>query len=87
MRFLQLLWWGGKFVFFTMASWLIVYGTALAERAAPKVEQKKEGEYVTSYALVMLGILLGLLLVCRSSQRRDRARPEQYAESKVTATE
>jgi hypothetical protein len=53
-----------------------------------KFGQKKEsGEFVTSYALVLAAVGLGLLLVCRTSNRRDRARPEQYQESKVTATE
>jgi hypothetical protein len=53
----------------------------------PNAQRKDSGEYVTSYALVLAGVGLGLLLVCRTSNRRDRARPEQYEESKVTATE
>jgi hypothetical protein len=94
MRTLQRLWRGGRVAFFTVAGWLVVYGTALAQQGqqfAPKLggaQQKKEtGEFVTSYALVLAAVGLGLLLVCRTSNRRDRARPEQYAESKLTATE
>ena len=39
------------------------------------------------YGLVILGIGLGMLLVCRSSNRRDRARPEQYEETRTKLTE
>ncbi len=31
-----------------------------------------------SYGVVLLGICLGMLCVCRMARRRDRARPEQY---------
>ena len=94
MRTLRRLWRGGKAAFFAVAVWSAVCGTALAQapqRQTPQFAskfgqnaQKKEGsgEFVTSYALVLAGIGLGLLLVCRTSNRRDRARPEQYAESK-----
>jgi uncharacterized membrane protein (DUF485 family) len=41
------------------------------------------GAYVFGYGLVMLGIVLGLLFVCRTSNRRDRARPEVYGQAKV----
>jgi hypothetical protein len=90
MRTLQRVWRGGKVAFFTVAGWSIVYGTALAQGYAPNriTQPKKEpGEFVTSYALVLLAVGLGLVLVCRPSNRRDRARPEQYAESKLTSTD
>ncbi len=86
MRCLQLVWQGGKLAIFTMTGWLAVHGTALAEQAAKK-KDGEGGSYVASYALVLLGVGLGLLFVCRASRRRDRARPEQYDESKVTQTE
>jgi hypothetical protein len=61
---------------------------APGQQLGGKLGQKKEsGEFVTSYALVLAAVGLGLLLVCRTSNRRDRARPEQYQESKVTATD
>ncbi len=41
------------------------------------------GAYVFGYGLIMLGIVLGLLFVCRTSSRRDRARPEVYGQAKV----
>ncbi len=95
MRTLQRLWRGGKAAFFAVAVWSAVSGTVLAQQPSPQsapnlgqnAQKKEGGEFVTSYALVLAGIGLGLLLVCRTSNRRDRARPEQYAESKDTATE
>jgi hypothetical protein len=39
------------------------------------------GAYVFSYMIFILGIVLGLLVVCRSANRRDRAKPEDYVES------
>ncbi len=38
------------------------------------------GNYVLSYFIVLMCIGLGLLVVTRASNRRDRARPEQYQE-------
>ena len=42
------------------------------------------GAYVWAYMLFILGIVLGLMVVCRSADRRDRARPEDYVESSLT---
>jgi hypothetical protein len=86
MRCLQLVWQWGRLALCTMTGWLAVHGTALAEQAA-KTKEGEGGSYVLPYALVILGVGLGLLLVCRSSHRRDRARPEQYDESKATPKE
>jgi hypothetical protein len=66
--------------------WLALYGAALAQvkKEEPKSSSTTgSGAYVMSYGLVILGITLGLLVVCRSSGRRDRSRPEQYMEGKV----
>ena len=82
MRCLRLVWRGGKLAFFAMTGWLAMHGIALAQQA----EEKKDsgsGSYVASYAIVLLGVGLGLLLVCRATHRRDRARPENYDESKA----
>ena len=86
MRCLQLVRQGGKLAFFTIGGWLAVHGTALAQ-AVSQTEDKGGGSYVLPYFLVILGVGLGLLLVCRSSHRRDRARPEQYDETRVNVTE
>lgn len=72
------------------ACWLLicVCGTAFAQRGAQPPAQSGStttgaGAYVMAYLLVILGITLGMLFVCRSSGRRDRARPEVYGEAKV----
>ena len=41
------------------------------------------GAYVWAYMLFILGIVLGLMVVCRSAGRRDRAKPEDYVESSL----
>ena len=92
MKSLRLLWRGGRLALFAIIGVLAMQAPVLAPNydpeaaRAPKVK-KQEGDFVVSYALVMAGIALGLLAVCRPSPRRDRARPEQYEESNVTATE
>ena len=76
---------------------LILAGTVVAQTGMPgggsvlppsmrKKEDRGGGQYVTSYAIVGAGIILGLVLVCRPSNRRDRARPEQYEASGGTAS-
>jgi hypothetical protein len=42
-----------------------------------------EGTWVLSYFLTGLSIVLGMLVVCLGSTRRDRERPEGYTENKV----
>jgi hypothetical protein len=86
MKYLRLLWRGGRLVFFTTAGWLAIHGTVLAQ-AAPKKDEKAGGSYVLAYMLVLLGIGLGMLCVCRSSGRRERAKPEAYDEAKTVTTE
>lgn len=86
MRHLQLFFRGGRLAFLTLAGWLAVHGTALAQ-GLPKKEDNGGGSYVFSYFLVILGVGLGMLLVCRASNRRDRARPESYDEAKVNIEE
>lgn len=55
-----------------------------ADAWAAKLEKAKStgGEnsqsWVAPYALVMLAVGLGMLFVCRSSRRADRARPQEY---------
>jgi hypothetical protein len=66
----------------SMTGWLAVHGTALAQ-GAQNAGDTGGGPYVVSYALVLLGVGLGMLLVCRASRRRDRAKPEAYDETKI----
>jgi len=59
--------------------WLAGHGTALAQAAEGK---DGKGSWVMSYFLLVLIVGLGMLVVCRSSRRRDRAKPESYSGSK-----
>jgi hypothetical protein len=86
MNGVQSVWQGGKVVFLTLVGWLAVYGTVLAQRQLPqqtKAPEPQGGSYVAAYMVVILAIALGLLVVCRSCYRRDRAKPEQYDEKKL----
>ncbi len=67
-----------------MVGWLAVHGTALAQAGIAKKEDNGGGSYVLPYAIVLLGVGLGMLFVCRSSNRRERAKPEQYEAAKIT---
>ena len=89
MKLLRRLWQGGSTAVFALAGWLAVRGVALAQaqQDKPKQEDSGSGEYVLAYFLVILGIALGMLLLCRSSNRRDRARPEQFGEGKIVKKE
>jgi len=70
-----------KMLAFSLAFWAALAATALARRGATP-EKKEEGSFLMSYALVVLGIGLGMLVVCKSSKRRERDTPEQYGEKK-----
>jgi hypothetical protein len=72
-----------------LACWLYLFGVVLAQPPQPKAVEKDTGSsvYVWCYLIVVLGIALGMLFVCRPSNRRDRARPEHYGESKTKLTE
>jgi heme/copper-type cytochrome/quinol oxidase subunit 2 len=74
-----------KLVAVVVACWLAVHGTTLAREAKQAAEKQQggAGSWVSSYALVLLGIVLGLLGVCLTSRRRERDRPETYAQTKV----
>ena len=70
-----------------LAGWLAVHAPALAQAAGQPVAKKDAttgaGPYVMAYLLLILAIALGMLVVCRSSNRRDRARPEVYLETNI----
>jgi heme/copper-type cytochrome/quinol oxidase subunit 2 len=66
-----------------VACWLALYGTTLAREAKQAEEKHGVGSWVPSYALVLLGIVLGLLGVCLTSRRRERDKPESYAQTKL----
>jgi hypothetical protein len=54
---------------------------------APEKSTGGASIWVWAYILVILGIALGMLVVCKSSGRRDRAKPEAYGEGKSTQEE
>jgi len=70
-------------------SMLIVGFTALLAQAADSAAAKPgEGnltDYMMSYVLVMLGIVLGVLVVANTSNRRSRERPAGYVEKNIMA--
>ena len=85
MKFVRTIRRGSRIAFFALVGWLAVYGVALAQ-VPPKKEDHpslNSSVYVMAYGLVILGIALGMLFVCRSSNRRERAKPEQFGESKA----
>lgn len=43
---------------------------------------ESSSSWVAAYMIVLLVVTLGLIVVCKSSGRRDRAKPEVYAEAK-----
>jgi len=65
---------------FAMAAFL---WTALAGVATAQVDKKEEkakpAPYLLSYTLVILGVGLGMMVICRSSRRKDRAKSEVMA--------
>ncbi len=67
-----------------LAAWFAMCGTAMAQArpGMPPPPPPSSNSYVVSYMLVLLGVGLGMLVLCRSSRRRDRAGAEQYQEDK-----
>ncbi len=82
MKRLQHIYRVAKILVFSLAFWASVAARAWARRRTPEVK-KEEGSFLMSYALVVLGIGLGMFVVCRSAKRRERDKPEQYGEKKL----
>jgi hypothetical protein len=74
-----------KLFAFVLVSWLLSASFLIAkEGAAPTTEGGGDkGNWVFSYFLTGLSVVLGMLVVCRASSRRERVRPEAYSEGKV----
>jgi hypothetical protein len=64
---------------------LAVWFAALQAQAADSGGKADEGsmDYMLSYLIVILGIALGILVVAKSSMRRERERPTGYVEKKI----
>jgi hypothetical protein len=60
--------------------WAACCGLALALPPGPAQPEAADSSsnYALPYALVVLGILLGLVAVLRSTARRERETPEEY---------
>lgn len=87
MKFLQSLCRTFKFVLLVLASWAAVVETALADRAEDTPPSGGFTDYTVAYFLVLMGIMVGLLLVLRSSNRREEEGPQQYVEKNVVKEE
>ncbi|MEI8372225.1 MAG: hypothetical protein WCJ35_05225 [Planctomycetota bacterium] len=69
------------------AVWLIAATQALAaDPPAPKPEESLT-DYTLSYMVVIMGVVLGLLVVAKTSSRRDRDRTAGYVEKNLMADE
>jgi hypothetical protein len=78
------MWRSGRIAVFSLIGWLAAYGAAMAQQPAkPQTESVGGGTYVMAYFLVLFGIALGMLFVCRPSNRRERAKPEEFVGSKM----
>lgn len=71
----------GKLFAFAVAGWLLSSGFLFAKDG--EKSESSGGSWVLSFFLVLLGIVLGMLVVCRTSTRRDRVKPEAYVKDKV----
>ena len=79
MNRLNLIWHKVKTVALFLAFWLALQAEILA---APAKKAAGGGEstqpWLGPYALVIMAIGLGMVVVCRSSRRSDRAKPKEY---------
>jgi hypothetical protein len=67
------------------AVWAAGVSSALAQPAA--VPEKSAYDYTFAYALVVLGVVLGLLCVLRPSGRHHETGPEQYVSKNILVEE
>jgi hypothetical protein len=80
---IEFFWRKAKLLAMAAAMWLAVYGHALAAKNKPApadtggAAESTKG-WVLPYFIVLLAIGLGMLVVCRSSRRSERAKPKQY---------
>jgi len=66
------------------ACWVATEGAAWAAGAGEPVTEKGSArDWVLPYFIVILCIALGMLVVCRTARRSERARPEKYEQLKT----
>ena len=57
--------------------WLTIVAEVWAQQGSPTVGGQGASPWVLPYALVILGVGLGLLILCKPSKRREKAKVEQ----------
>ncbi len=68
---------------FTLAAWSGGAAMVIAQSTPSRpLTTESGGAWVMAYMLVLLVVTLGLIVVCKSSGRRERAKPETYTEAK-----
>ena len=70
-----------KLAALTVLCWLAVYAPVLAQAKPEEKAKGKGASWLLSYALVLMCVALGMLVVCRSSRRRERAQQEMFSDS------
>ena len=75
------------FLFSATTVWLVAAQALAEDAAASKPAEGSISDYMLSYLIVILGIVLGLLVVAKASNRRDRQRPVGYVEKNFMADE
>lgn len=89
MNFVRHVWLAGRVVLLALVGWLSFGEAAWAQVASkpPPPRPLNSMTYVMAYFIVIFGIALGMLIVCRSSNRREKLRPEQYESKKLAEDE
>ena len=77
MNRLQSLWQMLKYLALSAFCCLALYGTVLAQKAG-EAKKESQGAWTLPYFLAIMGVVLGMLILCRPSRRRERAKPEDY---------
>jgi hypothetical protein len=74
---------------FAVALWTLCATALLAQARSPGGPSSAESSsaWVMAYMMVIMIIALGMIVVCKSSGRRDRAKPEVYGEAKTLPKE
>jgi H+/Cl- antiporter ClcA len=84
-RVWQIIWTACRRVLLFLGCSVALATDVLARDTTGKSESSGNSAWVWAYILVILGVALGMLVVCKSSGRRDRAKPEAYGEGKGSA--
>ena len=73
----------GQISLYAFAGWLTFGAMAFAKDTPSDTSSTSEGGgiWVVAYILVVLTFALGLMVVLKSNNRRERAKPEVYGEA------